>query len=95
MRSRTMLQDLLAAVGTVDHPFMKPGAAGAPAGVILMTADKGLGRRVQRQPDSRRRSRCMREDAEPRWYPVGNKARNAVRRLGAEAVRTWHAAERG
>ena len=46
VRTRTrwpqMLQDLLAAVGTVDHPFMKPGAAGAPAGVILMTADKGL-----------------------------------------------------
>ena len=25
-----MLQDLLAAVGTVDHPFMKPGREGAP-----------------------------------------------------------------
>ena len=29
-------------VGAVDHPFMKPGNAGAPPGVILMTADKGL-----------------------------------------------------
>ncbi len=37
-----MLRDLMAAVSSVDHPFMKPGAAGAPAGVILMTADKGL-----------------------------------------------------
>src|ERR1700678_4604733 len=37
-----MLQDLLAAVGTVDHPFMKPGTAGAPVGGIMMTADKGL-----------------------------------------------------
>ena len=37
-----MLRDLLAAVHSVDHPFMKPGKAGAPIGVILMTADKGL-----------------------------------------------------
>src|SRR6202042_1902576 len=37
-----MLRDLIASVGIVDHPFMKPGAAGAPRGIILMTADKGL-----------------------------------------------------
>ena len=37
-----MLRDLLAAVNSVDHPFMKPGKDGAPIGVILMTADKGL-----------------------------------------------------
>src|ERR1700741_1231099 len=37
-----MLRDLMNAVTTVDHPFMKPGNAGAPMGVILMTADKGL-----------------------------------------------------
>jgi len=37
-----MLQDLVASVGTIDHPYMKPGAPGAPTGVILMTSDKGL-----------------------------------------------------
>src|SRR5579875_1354261 len=37
-----MLRDLIANVGTVDHPFMKPGAPNAPGGVIVMTADKGL-----------------------------------------------------
>src|SRR5579883_1293316 len=37
-----MLRDLMAAVTSVDHPFMKPGNASAPLGVILMTADKGL-----------------------------------------------------
>jgi len=49
-----MLQDLLASVGTIDHPYMKPGTAGAPVGVILMTADKGLAGSLQREPDSRR-----------------------------------------
>src|ERR1700722_20757277 len=37
-----MLRDLIASVGVVDHPFMKAGKAGAPKGVIVMTADKGL-----------------------------------------------------
>ena len=35
---------------------MKPGKAGAPAGVILMTADKGSGRFVQCEPHPRRRA---------------------------------------
>ena len=30
-----MLRDLMAAVSSVDHPFMKPGREGAPRGVIL------------------------------------------------------------
>ena len=83
-----MLQDLLAAVGHVDHPYMKPGAAGAPAGVILMTADKGLAGAFN--ANLIRVGELMHKD-EPGlvWYPVGNKARNAVRRLGAEPVRTW------
>ena len=34
--------DLIGAVASVDHPFMKPGSAGAPAGIVLITADKGL-----------------------------------------------------
>ena len=37
-----MLRDLIANVGSVDHPFMKPGREGVPGGVIVMTADKGL-----------------------------------------------------
>jgi F-type H+-transporting ATPase subunit gamma len=30
-----------------------------------------------------------RDDANRKWYPVGNKARNAIRRLGQEPVRIW------
>lgn len=83
-----MLQDLLAAVGHVDHPFMKPGTAGAPAGIILMTADKGLAGAFNANL-IRVAEVMLREDRNLRFYPVGNKARNAVRRLGQEAVRTW------
>jgi F-type H+-transporting ATPase subunit gamma len=83
-----MLQDLLAAVGTVDHPFMKPGTAGAPAGVILMTADKGLAGSFNANL-IRVAELMQRGDADRKWYPVGNKARNAVRRLGAEPVAMW------
>jgi len=83
-----MLQDLLAAVGAVDHPFMKPGTAGAPAGVILMTADKGLAGSFNANL-IRVGELMQREDGNRRWYAVGNKARNAVRRLGQEAIRNW------
>src|SRR5471032_2223179 len=38
----TMLRELIASTGAIDHPFMKPGRTGASKGVILMTADKGL-----------------------------------------------------
>jgi F-type H+-transporting ATPase subunit gamma len=37
-----MLGDLIGAVSSVDHPFMKPGKAGAPPGIVLISADKGL-----------------------------------------------------
>jgi F-type H+-transporting ATPase subunit gamma len=83
-----MLQDLLAAVGHVDHPFMKAGTAGAPAGIILMTADKGLAGAFNANL-IRVGELMLREDKNLRFYPVGNKARNAVRRLGQEAVRIW------
>jgi F-type H+-transporting ATPase subunit gamma len=83
-----MLQDLIANVGTVDHPYMKPGTAGSPVGVVLMTADKGLAGSFN--ANLIRVGEIMhREDAHRKWYPVGNKARNAVRRLGQEAVRIW------
>jgi len=83
-----MLQDLLAAVGSVDHPFMKAGTASAPVGVIMMTADKGLAGSFNANL-IRVGEIMQREDANRKWYPVGNKARNAVRRLGQEAVRVW------
>src|SRR5579862_5234113 len=37
-----MLRDLMGAVSSIDHPFMKAGKTGAPVGIVLMTADKGL-----------------------------------------------------
>jgi F-type H+-transporting ATPase subunit gamma len=83
-----MLQDLLANVGTIDHPYMKAGAEGAPAGVVLMTADKGLAGSFNANL-IRVGEQLQREDAGRRWYPVGNKARNAVRRFGGETVATW------
>jgi len=85
-----MLRDLIASAGTVDHPFMKPGRSGAPAGVILMTADKGLAgafnANVLRQGDLYRA-----EHGDAISYTVGIKARNHVRRIaggGATPV-TW------
>ena len=80
-----MLQDLLANVGTVDHPFMKAGVAGAPTGIILMTADKGLAGSFNANL-IRVGENMHKDDANRTWYTVGNKARNAVRRLGKEAV---------
>jgi F-type H+-transporting ATPase subunit gamma len=75
-----MLHDLIASVGAVDHPFMKPGAAGAPKGMILMTADKGLAgafnSNIVRVADTRQRA-----DSNVLWYAVGTKARNAARRF--------------
>src|ERR1700676_790149 len=83
-----MLQDLLANVGTIDHPYMKPGRAGAPAGVILMTADKGLARSFNAHllPGG---ETLAREEPALVWYPVGNKARNAARRMKWETIETW------
>jgi F-type H+-transporting ATPase subunit gamma len=84
-----MLRDLIAAVGNVDHPFMKPGRAGAPRGMILMTADKGLAgafnANLIRVAELRRR-----EDASTRFYTIGIKGRNSVRRWsGADGEATW------
>ena len=83
-----MLRDLIAAVGTVDHPFMKAGAAGAPVGIILVTADKGLAgafnSNVIREAEVLRR-------ADPNgalWYDVGIKGRNYVRRV-YEIAQFW------
>ncbi len=76
-----MLCDLMGNVRDADHPFMKPGAAGAPSGVILMTADKGLAgafnANIIRQAEGLRR-----EPQGVLWYTVGIKGRNAARRMG-------------
>ena len=80
-----MLHDLMAAVGTVDHPFLKPGRAGAPKGVVLMTADKGLAGAFNSNV-IRAGERYAREAGDVVWYAVGNKARNATKRMAAETV---------
>ena len=79
-----MLRDLIASVGTVDHPFMKPGAAGAPKGVILMTADKGLAGAFNSNI-VRVAEHMHRAGDNVTWYAVGNKARNAVKRFRKDA----------
>ena len=83
-----MLRDLMASVGSVDHPFMKPGRAGAPSGVILMTADKGLAGAFNSNV-IRAGELYARDHANARFYTVGVKARNAVRRWGMGDRPTW------
>jgi len=76
-----MLRDLIGNVSHVDHPFMQPGATGAPSGVILMTADKGLAgafnANIIRQAEA-----YARERQSVLWYTIGIKGRNAARRMG-------------
>jgi F-type H+-transporting ATPase subunit gamma len=74
-----MLRDLIANVATVDHPFMKPGKEGAPAGVILMTADKGLAGAFNANL-IRQAEIYARENTNVVWYAVGFKGRNTLRR---------------
>ena len=83
-----MLRDLMSAVSSVDHPFMKAGKSGAPAGVILMTADKGLAGAFNSNL-IRAAEIFARENGNVRFYTVGIKARNAVRRLGQPDHPTW------
>ena len=82
-----MLRDLMAAVTTVDHPFMKPGNASAPIGIILMTADKGLAGAFN--SNVIRSSEHFARGKNVAWYTVGIKARNAVRRAGNSNHPTW------
>ena len=83
-----MLHDLMGAVGTVDHPFMKPGKAGAPPAVLLVTADKGLAGAFNSNV-IRAAEQVARELGNVSWYTVGVKARNAVRRLGNPDRPAW------
>src|ERR1700723_502024 len=83
-----MLADLMAAVSSVDHPFMKPGNASAPAGIVLMSADKGLAgafnSNVIHTAEIFARGRSG-----VRYYTIGVKARNAVRRMGVSEHPNW------
>jgi F-type H+-transporting ATPase subunit gamma len=83
-----MLADLMAAVSSVDHPFMKPGNESAPAGIVLMSADKGLAgafnSNVIHAAEIFARGRSG-----VRYYTVGLKARNAVRRMNVSEHPTW------
>lgn len=83
-----MLRDLMASVNSVDHPFMKPGAQGAPMGIILMTADKGLAGAFNSNV-TRAAELYARENRNVTYYTVGIKARNFVRRSGAGDHPTW------
>ncbi len=80
-----MLQDLIEAVGTVDHPFMRPGKAGAPKGVIVITSDKGLAGAYN---SNIQRAAYQLQAADPSvlWYAIGNKGLSALRRLSQEVV---------
>ena len=83
-----MLRDLMRAVSSVDHPFMKPGKAGSPSAILLMTADKGLAGAFNSNV-IRAAEQAARERGDVRWYTVGLKARNAIRRLGVADHPTW------
>jgi len=83
-----MLNDLMASVGTIDHPFMKSGREGAPSGVILMTADKGLAGAFNSNV-IRACELYRRDHSDAVFYTVGIKARNAVRRMGMTDRPTW------
>lgn len=83
-----MLGDLLGAVASVDHPFMKPGKTGAPTGIVLMSADKGLAGAFNSNV-IRAAEEFARSQSGVRYYTVGIKARNAARRAGFPDHPTW------
>jgi F-type H+-transporting ATPase subunit gamma len=83
-----MLRDLMASVASVDHPFMKPGREGAPLGVILMTADKGLAGAFNSNL-IRQAEIFARTTTNVQWYSIGIKGRNALRRQPAPTAQFW------
>jgi len=83
-----MLGDLISAVSSVDHPFMKPGREGAPVGIVLLTSDKGLAGAFNSNVIGAAEA-FAREHSAVRYYTVGNKARNAVRRMGMPDRHNW------
>ncbi len=83
-----MLQDLIGAVHSVDHPFMKSGKSGAPAGIVLISADKGLAGAFNSHV-IHAAWELARQRGDARYYTIGLKARNAVRRWGMPDHATW------
>jgi F-type H+-transporting ATPase subunit gamma len=83
-----MLTDLMGAVTSVDHPFMKPGREGAPSGIVLITADKGLAGAFNSNAIAAAEAFARAQSA-VKFYTIGTKARNAVRRIGMPDHRTW------
>lgn len=83
-----MLRDLIAAVSSVDHPFMKPGNVSAPPGIVLMSADKGLAGAFNSNV-IRAGEEFVRGRGAGLYYTVGIKARSAVRRLGIGDRPAW------
>jgi F-type H+-transporting ATPase subunit gamma len=83
-----MLHDLIGAVHSVDHPFMKPGRSGAPAGIVLISADKGLAGAFNSNVIHAAQE-FARQRGTARYYTIGSKARNAVRRMGMPDHATW------
>jgi F-type H+-transporting ATPase subunit gamma len=83
-----ILRDLTQAVARVDHPFMQPGKTGAPAGILLMTADKGLAGAFNSNV-IRMAEAYARERGGAAFYAVGLKGRNAVRRMGMPDRPSW------
>jgi F-type H+-transporting ATPase subunit gamma len=83
-----MLADLVTAVSVVDHPFMREGKADAPSGVVVMTADKGLAGAFNSNV-IRLAEAFAHRVPDARFYSVGVKARNALRRMGHRDHATW------
>lgn len=83
-----MLHELIGAVASVDHPFMKPGKSGAPAGIVLVSADKGLAGAFNSNVIHAAEEFSRRQGV-GRYYTIGLKARNAVRRMGMPDHATW------
>jgi F-type H+-transporting ATPase subunit gamma len=83
-----MLGDLIGAVHSVDDPFMQPGRAGAPSGIVLISADKGLAGAFNSNVITAA-VHYARRQGDVRYYTVGLKARNAVRRMGVPDHPTW------
>jgi F-type H+-transporting ATPase subunit gamma len=83
-----MLRDLIGAVTSVDHPFMRTGRAGAPSGIILITSDKGLAGAFNSNVIGAAEAFARRQSA-VQYYTIGTKARNAVRRWGMSDRPAW------
>jgi F-type H+-transporting ATPase subunit gamma len=83
-----MLRDLVSAVSVIDHPFMKAPKAGAPAGLAIVTADKGLAGAFNSNVIAAAEG-FVRGHSGTRFYTIGIKARNAVRRWGNPDHPTW------